>query len=121
MPTASGLTELRPTEWTVNDVSDGDNDDVTCTKTGVAGKAHYITFLCMSTDNTTSGSPVITAELKDNGVTILECWPIDIDASPTFVTFPNPIRISTGSDAVFFGDAGSGSDQIAFCMGGYTA
>jgi hypothetical protein len=127
MPTASGLTELRPTEWTVTDASTTDNDDVACVRTGVAGKSHYITFLCMSTDNTTTGTPVIKAFLKDHGIgtddadSLIQCWPIDIDASPTFVTFPNPIRITPGSDVTFEGDAGSGSDQIAFSMGGYTA
>ena len=112
------------TTWTVTDTSSGDNDEVTCTKTAEAGKTHFVTFLCTSTDNTSAGAGgdiKATLSGSSSGDKLL-FWPMESDGNgaPAFLNFTSPIQFSENENAVFASTMTGSADQVTFTMGGFT-
>ena len=73
------------TTWT--EVETGaDNVEVECTRTGEAGKRHFISFLSVSTEaSLRNEGRGVDAILKTAGVTVFEMWPRDALQTTSFV------------------------------------
>lgn len=113
------------TTWTVTDTSTGDDDEVTCTKAAEAGKTHYVTFVCASTDSTGALSGgVIKADLNGSvSGNKLHFWPAESDgsAAPAYLSFSAPIRFNENEDVVFASTMNVATDdQVTFTVGGFS-
>ena len=114
------------TTWTVVDTSTGDDDEVTCTKAAEAGKTHYVTFVCASTDSTAAGTGgVIKADL-DGSVSgnKLHFWPAESDGSgsPAYLSFSAPIRFNENEAVEFKSTMDVNTDdRVTFTVGGFTS
>ena len=116
------------TTWTVTDTSTGDDDDVTCTKAAEAGKTHFITSLCVSSDTTayTAGGAVKATLSGSSSGTKLIFWQagsgFGSTKSPGSLDFSSPIQLSENEDAVFASTVvDANNDQVTFTMGGFTS
>jgi len=110
------------TEWLVEDISSGDDDEVTCTKAAEVGKKHYITFLQASTDSTVGGTGgVIKGFLKQDSSVLITCWPQESDATPMVINFTFPIEIGENKPVHWMSDMSVNTDdRVVFTMGGFT-
>ena len=113
------------TTWTVTDTSTGDDDEVTCTKAAEAGKTHYVTFVCASTDSTGALSGgVIKADLNGSvSGNKLHFWPAESNgsAAPAYLSFSAPIRFNENEDVVFASTMNVATDdQVTFTVGGFS-
>lgn len=116
-PDISGETPVC-TEWTVVDTSTGDNDDVAPAKAGETGKHHYITFIAVSCDNTSSGNTVI-ATLADGPTTYLVLWPIHYNTNQIY-NFTFPIKMAVAKTATLTVAMGGTDDVVSATIGGFT-
>ena len=113
------------TTWTVVDTSTGDDDEVTCTKAAEAGKTHYVTFLCASTDSTAAAEGgTIKADL-DGSVSgnKLHFWPQESDgsAAPAYLSFSEPIRFNENEAVEFKSTMDvNDDDRVTFTVGGFS-
>ena len=113
------------TEWTVTDTSDDNDDEVTCTKTAEAGKTHFVTFVCTSTDDTSTaagGSIRATLSGSSSGTKLI-MWPSEADGggAPAYLNFAAPIQFSENENVVFSSDMDGSTDQVTFTVGGFTS
>lgn len=139
------------TTWTVVDTSSGDDDEVVCTKAAEAGRAHFITFLSVSTDaSLRRQGKGVNAELKSASTTkyliwpraklqagsVLGMWPdgtmplaiptattiiMDEDSGPWFIEFEAPLQMGVNEAATFSSAMDGDDDQVTFTMGGFTS
>ena len=115
------------TTWTVTDTSTGDDDDVTCTKAAEAGKTHFITCLCVSSDtsSSTAGGAVKATLSGSSSGTKLIFWQAGAGfastKSPGSLDLSAPIQLSENEDAVFASTlVDANNDQCTFTMCGFT-
>jgi len=92
-----------PDEWTETDVAD--NAAATATRTGVAGKAHYITHLSGSFEVANVGKRM---DLKD-GAAVIMTWFVQGDVD---IDFTRAIEITPGNDAVLVLAASGGAGDL---------
>ena len=139
------------TTWTVVDTSSDDNDEVVCTKAAEAGRAHFITFLSVSTDaSLRRQGKGVNAELKSASTTKYLIWPraifqagsvadlspdgtlplsvpiattiiMDEDSGPWFIEFEAPLQMGVNEAATFSSAMDGDDDQVTFTMGGFTS
>ena len=112
------------TTWTVVDTSSGDNDEVTCTKTAEAGKTHFVTFICTSTDETSAvagGNIKGTLKGSTSGSKLI-IWPMESDGNgaPAYLNFSAPIQFSENENVVFESAMAATDNQVTFTVGGFT-
>ena len=111
------------TEWLEEDISTGDDDEVTCTRAKETDRCHYITLLHVSTDSTTAGAAgSIRAILKFGGTAVLTMWPAEADGNmPMLYSPPFPIKVPVNTAVTFESEMTVYTDdRVAFTMGGFT-
>jgi hypothetical protein len=118
----ANLAEIVPTEWTVTDVSTGNADEISCTRTGESGKSHYITHIALSADNSSFGANPNKFYLKhgSGSTLIFEAWAVsNSTARGGPISFFYPLRIPAG-DTVTLSSTQTSSNQVAATLTGYT-
>ena len=120
-PELSGAVDPLPqaTEWLETNYSSGDNVDVSIVHAAETGKTHYLTFVHVGTDNSSSSGGV-TFTIKDGGGSpIMEFWPMTYHNGGVH-NFTFPIKFTEGNAITVATTMAGTDDKVVVTFGGYT-